>query len=63
MNKIVVFRPIAGRVTEVGKLFRGLGIKRWLHMRLASEITRSPAFPPSLRMTRFFSNLLVSAKP
>jgi hypothetical protein len=27
-------------------------------MRLASEITRSPAFPPSVRMTRFFSNLL-----
>jgi hypothetical protein len=27
-------------------------------MRLASEITRSPVFPPSVRMTRFFSNLL-----
>jgi hypothetical protein len=28
-------------------------------MRLASEITRSPTFPPSVGMTRFFSNLLV----
>jgi hypothetical protein len=27
-------------------------------MRLASEITRSPTFPPSVGMTRFFSILL-----
>jgi len=32
-------------------------------MRLASEITRSPTFPPSVGMTRFFSNLLVAQDP
>jgi len=58
MNKIVLFRPMAARSTIFGKVFRGPGIKRWLHMRLASETTRSPAFPPSVRMTRFFSNVL-----
>jgi hypothetical protein len=32
-------------------------------MRLASEITRSPAFLPSVSMTWFFSNLLGCIRP
>ena len=31
-------------------------------MRLASEITRSPTFPPSVTMTRFFSILLTQVE-
>ena len=58
MNEIVVFWPIAGRSTLLGKLFRRLEIQRWLHMRLASEITRSPAFPFCASVASFFSILL-----
>jgi hypothetical protein len=58
MNKIVVFRPTAEQSRVFGKVFRGPGIKRLLQMRLASEITRSQAFQPSVTRTWFLSNLL-----
>ena len=59
MNKIVVFRPACKAVVQgPAGLATGRRGKRRLQMRLASEITRSPASQLSPSMTRFFSNLL-----
>jgi hypothetical protein len=48
MHQFVVFRPACKAMVQGPTGQRG---KRRLQMRLASEITRSPAFPPSGSMT------------
>jgi hypothetical protein len=57
MNKLVVFRPGAEGRCNIREDSPGAGDEEAAPMRLAPEITRSPTFPPSVDVKRFFNNL------